>query len=91
MDVGLAVSSHVDGVRATATFTDLRLAPLTQWTSVTVGAGGGSAVHDGTRFTVDGRGADIWGTADAFLARFAPMSGDGSVTARVTGIEHVHP
>ena len=90
VDVGLAVSSHVDGVGATATFTDLRVAPLPQWTATTIGAGGGSATHDSAMFTVAGRGADIWGAADAFHALLTTMSGDGSITARVKSIQQTH-
>jgi hypothetical protein len=44
----------------------------------------GSASLDGSVFTVCGAGAGIGGTADAFNFLHQPLSGDGSVTARVT-------
>jgi hypothetical protein len=36
-----------------------------------------------------GRGADIWGNADAFHALLTTLSGDGSITARVKSIQRV--
>jgi len=50
-----------------------------------VGIAGGSTVTNGT-FSVTGSGADIWGTADAFHFVYRPLSGDGQITARVTGV-----
>jgi hypothetical protein len=35
---------------------------------------------------VAGAGADIWGTADAFHFAHRPLTGDGQIVARVTGI-----
>ena len=90
VDVGFAVTSHADGVAATATFTDLRVATLPQWTAATVGAGAGSASHDSALFSISGRGADIWGAADAFRALLTTMSGDGSITARVKSLQQTH-
>ena len=37
-----------------------------------------------------GSGADIWGTADAFRFFYRPWSGDGTITVRVSDIEHTH-
>ncbi len=39
-------------------------------------------------FTVDGDGADIWGTADAFHFVYQPLSGDGEIYARVASVEN---
>ena len=33
-----------------------------------------------------GAGADVWGTADAFNYAYTPLSGDGSITARVATV-----
>ena len=46
------------------------------------GATGGYTVS-GTTVTVNGAGADIWGTADAFQFVAQPFTGDGTITARV--------
>jgi regulation of enolase protein 1 (concanavalin A-like superfamily) len=60
------------------------------WTNQDVGSTGkiGSAVYDwsSATFTLKGAGADVWGTADAFQYAYLPMSGDGSMTARVTTV-----
>jgi predicted amidohydrolase/regulation of enolase protein 1 (concanavalin A-like superfamily) len=54
-----------------------------------VGAVGAASASNGT-FTVEGAGADVWGTADAFRYAYQPISGDVDVIARVTSIEYVH-
>jgi regulation of enolase protein 1 (concanavalin A-like superfamily) len=58
------------------------------WTDADVGATGaaGSATYSGGTFTVRGSGADVWGTADAFNYAYMPLSGDGSIVARVATI-----
>ena len=58
------------------------------WTDTDVGAVGaaGSASDTGGTFTVQGSGADVWGTADAFNYAYLPMSGDGTIVARVATI-----
>jgi uncharacterized delta-60 repeat protein len=91
VDVGLAVSSHVDGALATATFSDVHVTPLPLWNSgASIGLNAGAVTHDGASFSLDSKGADIWGTADAFQAVFTAMSGDGSITARVKSIQRTH-
>jgi regulation of enolase protein 1 (concanavalin A-like superfamily) len=40
--------------------------------------------------TVQGSGADVWGTADAFTFLSQPLTGDGEMVARVTSLDHVH-
>jgi hypothetical protein len=62
------------------------------WTTSDIGAVGtavGSASGTGNAFTVTGGGADIWGTADAFRFVYQTMSGDGTIVARVTSVQHV--
>jgi hypothetical protein len=49
----------------------------------------GSANGVGQSFTVVGAGADIWDTADAFRYVYTPMTGDGSIVARVTDVQNV--
>ena len=58
------------------------------WYSTDIGAVaiGGSATATSGTFTLQGSGADIWGTADAFRFVYQPLSGDGSVVARVSSL-----
>jgi regulation of enolase protein 1 (concanavalin A-like superfamily) len=93
--VGLAVSSHVAGVPATAAFDNVSVAggataPAAQvWAHGDVGAtllAGDASGGDG-RYTVTGGGADVWGTADAFHYAYTTLSGDGSIVAQVRSIQ----
>ena len=61
------------------------------WSTADIGAVGatGSASGSGGAFTVNGAGADIWGTADAFRFVYTTLSGDGSIVAEVTGVQYV--
>ncbi len=61
------------------------------WSTTDIGAVGaaGSASGSGDAFTVQGAGADVWGTADAFRFVYAPLTGDGSIVAQVTGEDYV--
>jgi regulation of enolase protein 1 (concanavalin A-like superfamily) len=61
------------------------------WTSRDVGAVGaaGSAAGGPSAFTIEGAGADVWGTADAFRFVYQALTGDGVITARVSAIETV--
>ena len=97
--VGLAVSSHVPGVNATAAFANVSVTTGSSattvprvWLNTDVGATpipGRAAVADG-RYTVTGSGADIWGSADAFHYAYTPLTGDGTIVARVSGVQHVN-
>ncbi len=55
------------------------------WSSTDIGAvaAAGSYTLNGSTFTVQGSGADIWGTADAFQFVSQALVGDGSITAHV--------
>jgi len=94
--VGLVVSSHLTTQRATATFDKVTVtaeSSLPQdWAAADIGVTGaaGSSAAAGSTFTVRGAGADIWGTADAFQFAYRPMTGDGSIAARVSAIDGVH-
>jgi hypothetical protein len=61
------------------------------WTDADVGDVGvaGSASYTAPTFTVNGAGADVWGTADALNYVYQPLSGDGSIVARVATIQNV--
>ena len=93
---GVVAGSHTylakayDDLGATTTSSPVTVAvaaaagsPLT---GVDIGSVGlaGSTTASGAVVTVRGSGADIWGTSDAFRFAYQPMTGDGSVTARVT-------
>jgi len=88
---GLAVSSHVDGRLAEAVFSSVTANNLPAWTTTLVGTTQGSATFDHTRFSVDGAGADIWGTADGFTAVWAGfVAPDETFTARVLSLENTN-
>jgi hypothetical protein len=44
----------------------------------------GSAFFQNNTFTVNGAGADIWGTSDAYQSVVSTLMADGSIVARVT-------
>jgi hypothetical protein len=65
------------------------------WSSADVGAVGtpGSWQSDAffQTFRLDGAGADIWGTADAFRFAFRPVIDDAQIVARVVSQTSTHP
>ena len=91
--VGLAVSSHVSGTLATATFDKLATSLPSGWSDSDVGAVpfAGSASYLGSTFTVTGSGADVWGSSDAFHYAYMKMTGDGTIVARVATLQNVDP
>ena len=91
--IGLAISSHVTGVNATAAFDSVTVtqaaAPAQVWSSTDIGAtpfAGQTTATSGV-YRITGSGADIWGAADAFHFAYTPLAGDGVIVARVTGIQ----
>ena len=90
--VGMAVSSHVDGTLATAGFERVVLTAADTYNSADIGAVGrpGTTTVDAGQITLEGSGTDIWGTADAFRFFYRQWYGDGSITARVSDVEHTH-
>jgi hypothetical protein len=103
--VGLAVTSHVHGTLATATFDNFTITPLGPppgglprgWTCGDAGAvaAAGSCGYEvedeiSPNFVITGSGADIWDTADEFTFARHAASGDFSLTARVLFVENVH-
>jgi regulation of enolase protein 1 (concanavalin A-like superfamily) len=83
VDVGLAVSSHVDGVLATAQFSSIVIEPMRAWTTTVIGPGTGRSFVNGTFFSAFNTGRDIWGTADDFTFVHTRWQGDGTLTARL--------
>ncbi|MBA3886479.1 MAG: metallophosphoesterase [Acidobacteria bacterium] len=91
--VGLAVSSHKEGVLASAAFDAIRVeaaAAALAWASQDIGAVGqsGSTVESAGTFTVKGSGSDVWGTADGFHYTYRQLAGDGEIVARAATIEN---
>jgi hypothetical protein len=62
------------------------------WVSQDVGAVGlaGSASHSSGTFTLQGAGADIWDSSDKFHFVHRPLSGDGSIVARVVSMTNTN-
>ena len=92
VDVGLAVTSHVDGTLATAVFDSVAVGQTPSFTSSDIGAVGipGTTTVSGETVTIAAAGADIWGTADAFRFHYTPWSGDGTLTVRVRSLTNVN-
>jgi regulation of enolase protein 1 (concanavalin A-like superfamily) len=90
--VGLAVSSHDTSTLAQGTFDQVAVSSGTElppsWSSQDVGVVGiaGHSTQSSGTFTVEGAGADIWGTADAFQFAWQTLPGDGKLIARVASI-----
>jgi len=59
------------------------------WLDQDVGLVGlaGSASYSSGTFTVNGGGAGIYGTADAFHFVYQPLTGDGTIVARVASLQ----
>jgi hypothetical protein len=88
---GLAVTSHADGVVATAGFANVELKYSEVLRPADIGTTGGGTTSDGVITSVTGKGADIWGTSDQFHYASTFWSYlDGSITARVRSVENVH-
>ncbi len=65
----------------------------TAWANQDVGGTGlaGSMSTANGTITVTGAGADIWGTGDAFQLASQPLTGDGSIVARVASLQNTDP
>lgn len=59
------------------------------WSDEDIGSVGtsGSATYANGVFTVEGAGAEIYGTADAFHFAYQSLSGDGSIVARLVSVQ----
>jgi regulation of enolase protein 1 (concanavalin A-like superfamily) len=58
--------------------------------STTIGSGSGFASTDDATFAMSNRGADIWGTADAFQYIHTASGGSVTLTARVVRLDNTH-
>jgi regulation of enolase protein 1 (concanavalin A-like superfamily) len=91
--VGFAVTSHNDGVLATATLDNVSLTALpSPWQTGDIGAVGaaGNAIQANGTFTLNGSGADIWDNADEFRYVYQTASGDCEIVARVASVQNTN-
>ena len=61
------------------------------WSHGDIGAvaqAGNASINSGA-WTVTGSGADVWGTSDQFHFAYQPLTGDGTIIARVTSVQNV--
>ena len=81
-----AVAGSLEGPNSV----EARVDPPHPWIAADIGSTGlpGSAAFDAGVFGVEGSGADIWGTSDAFRFVYLPVSGNFTITARVLGVEN---
>jgi regulation of enolase protein 1 (concanavalin A-like superfamily) len=85
----LVVSSHVDGTLATGTFDNVVMDESEPVTSVDIGGSAAGATRSDTiNVTIEGNGAGIWSTADAFRFRYSQWTGDGTITVRLRSLEN---
>lgn len=93
VNVGLAVTSHADGTLATARFRDLLLrGPGNVMVASDIGAVGvpGTGNFSQTTGEMQGSGADIWNTADAFYFFRQWRTSDATATVRGQSLEPTH-
>ena len=71
-----------------ATFRPVAITLPPSWLSRDIGSVGvaGSSAYAGGTFTVRGGGGDVWGTADAFQYAYRPLTGNGTIVARVAAV-----
>jgi regulation of enolase protein 1 (concanavalin A-like superfamily) len=95
---GTLATATFDNVSVTAGGTPSSTPPPppvpSPWTSGDIGSvsPAGTATYDSTSgmFTVQGSGADIWGSADAFQFVSQPLTGDGEIVAHVKSVQNVN-
>jgi regulation of enolase protein 1 (concanavalin A-like superfamily) len=89
VSVGLAVTSHNNAALSTATFDNVSITPFpSPWATADIGSTGlqGGAEFFGSAFTVKGAGT-FGGTSDSFRYVYQTINGDGTVIARVNGLQ----
>ena len=85
----LVVSSHVDGTLATGVFDNVVIDQSEPMQSIDIGgSASGTTQNDGATVIIEGNGAGIWGTADAFRFRYTRWLGDGTITVRLRSLEN---
>ena len=95
--IGLFTTSHNASALSTATFANVSVtgsSPLpSPWADADVGspALAGAASYSNGVFTVDGSGADIWGSSDQFNYVSQPLTGNATIVAQVTSQSDTDP
>jgi len=96
--VGLAVTSHNNGLLCLATFDNVALSSAAAslpppWLETDVGGVGAPGFGTDTNgtFAITASGTDIWGTADQFHFVYQSLAGDGTLTAHVTSVPTTDP
>ncbi|BCU79359.1 LamG-like jellyroll fold domain-containing protein [Luteolibacter sp. LG18] len=90
VSVGLAVTSHNNAALSTATFDNVAITPFpSPWATVDIGSPGltGRAEFYNNVHTMTGAGP-LGGTTDSFRYVYQALSGDGSITARVSTLQN---
>jgi subtilase family serine protease len=90
--VTVTITGTSGSLRKTAKLSlTVRLVPTLPsiWTDGDIGSTGlaGSAGYANGVFTVTGAGAQIYGTTDAFHFVYQPLSGDGTIVARLVSVQ----
>jgi hypothetical protein len=94
ISVGLAVTSHDVSALNTSTFDHVAFSSGGAFTDLDIGdVGAPGDVQDdgGGHLFVNGAGADIWGTQDAFNYWHTSFTGDGQMSIRVMAIQNTSP
>jgi hypothetical protein len=85
----LVVSSHVDGTLASGVFDNVVVDNTEAMQTIDLGGSApGTMRFDGATTTLEGNGAGIWGTADAFRFHHTQWFGDGTITVRLRSLEN---
>ncbi len=89
---GNVVLSGIQLLSSADFFGTLNSALPVPWATGDIGSVGvaGSASHASGTFTLQGSGADIYGTADAFRYVHQALNGDGEIRARVATLQNTH-
>ena len=92
--IGLALTSHNDGVITTAEFSNIGLTGGDGvWYSSDIGdvaASGSTTMNDPATFTLTASGNDIWNRDDEFHFVYQELTGDGTIIARVDSLVVTH-
>jgi hypothetical protein len=91
---GLAVTSHDVSALNTSTFDNVEVDSIGGFSDLDigdVGAPGNFQDDGGGHLFINGAGADIWGTQDAFNFWYSGLSGDGEMSIRVMAIQNTSP
>ncbi|HAV13938.1 MAG TPA: hypothetical protein DCX06_10675, partial [Opitutae bacterium] len=89
--IGLAVTSHEDGVLTTAQFSNVNITNGEgTWYSSDIGSVAASGITTATganSFDIQASGADIWSSADEGHFAYQLLDGDGDIIARVDTLQ----